>query len=315
MSLTINDHHKQQPFWQHVTQARLPLQNHLSLAYCFIRHPASDKAIVISNGRVESYLKYQETIHDFYCQGYSVFVLDHIGQGLSSRLTRNPHKGHIDSFSRYVEHFEFFMDKVVKPQAPTQLYLLGHSMGSAIATLYLARHPATFNAAVCCAPMYGIKLPLPRGFILWLAKKLNAFPRSAEPNYIIGGTDYQPAAFAKNPLTHSPKRYQQLLELYQDFPQIQLGSPTYQWLIEGLHASEQARQAAAANTQIPLLILQAGNDQIVDNHAQTHATSSMTQLEVIPGARHEILIEDDCYREIAMNKILAFFAQHTRVPA
>ncbi|GGZ13723.1 alpha/beta fold hydrolase [Shewanella fodinae] len=297
-------------FWQQVTQSQLLVEDGLSLAYCFARHPQSNKAIVVSNGRVESYLKYQETLYDLYQQGYSVYAIDHIGQGLSSRLTRNPHKGHIDRFSRYVDHFEHFIEHVVKPAKHSQLFLLGHSMGSAIGTLYLERHQAVFSAAVFCAPMYGIKLPLPRRFILWLAKTLNNYAPGKEPNYVPGGHNYQPITFEKNQLTHSTERYERLLQLYQQYPQIQLGSPTNQWLLESLLASERARQIAASNSTTPLLILQAGNDQIVDNKAQHRAIGAMTQLKVIADASHELLIEKDSYRDATLQQFFGFIDCH-----
>lgn len=298
-------------FWQRVTQSRLVIDERLSLAYCFIRHPESDKAIVLSNGRVESYLKYQETLYDFYQQGYSVYALDHIGQGLSSRLTSNPHKGHIDRFSRYVDHLQLFIDTVVKPAKHAQLFLVGHSMGSAIGTLYLQRHPEVFSAAVFCAPMYGIKLPLPRRFILWLAKHLHRYDSGQEPNYVLGGHNYRAVAFNKNQLTHCQIRYDRLLQLYQQYPQIQLGSPTNQWLLESLMASEHARQIAAANHTTPLLILQAGNDQIVDNNAQQGALGAKTQLVVIANAYHELFIEKDDYRNAALQQLFQFIEQNT----
>ncbi|MDF0533513.1 alpha/beta fold hydrolase [Shewanella sp. A32] len=307
----FTDKHDLPTFWQQVTQARLPVEDHLSLAYCFIRHPQSNKAIVVSNGRVESYLKYQETLYDLYQQGYSVYALDHIGQGLSSRLTVNPHKGHIDRFSRYVDHLGLFVDKVVKPAAHSQLFLLGHSMGSAIGTLYLKHHSDVFNAAVLCAPMFGIKLPLPRRFILWLAKILNNYTPGKEPNYIPGGHNYQAMSFEKNQLTHCRKRYAQLVQLYQQVPQVQLGSPTNQWLIESLIASEQARQFAQTNTVVPLLILQAGNDHIVDNCAQQHAIGPRTQLQRIPGAHHELFLEEDAFREVALQYLFSFFERNS----
>ncbi|MCL1140482.1 alpha/beta fold hydrolase [Shewanella pneumatophori] len=304
-----SEHHLNSPeqkvFWQQVTQSSFKTRDDITLTYARITHPNSIGTIVISSGRVESYLKYKELMFDLYQQGYSLFAIDHRGQGLSARTTQNPHQGHIDKFQRYVDDFAEFIDKVVKPLATENYFLVGHSMGGAIGTLYLEQYPKTFKAAVFSAPMYGIKLPLTKSFIRGLAALLD---NHKKPNYILGGKDYHAAAFDKNDLTNSKLRYEDYRELYQQVPQLQLGSPTNHWLVESIDAGEQAIQAAR-NSQIPLLILQAEEDTIVDNRAQKRAINGLCQLVKIPYARHEIFMERDKPRNQALNALLAFLAK------
>ena len=76
----------------------------LSCAHMIQAKPSN--ALIIVNGRIESYLKYQDLANDFYQQGYSVYMYDHRGQGLSGRQLSNKHKGHVDSFSDYVDDLE-----------------------------------------------------------------------------------------------------------------------------------------------------------------------------------------------------------------
>lgn len=304
-----SEHHLNSPeqkvFWQQVTQSSFKSRDNITLAYASITHPNSIGTIVISSGRVESYLKYKELMFDLYQQGYSLFAIDHRGQGLSARTTQNPHQGHIDKFQRYVDDFAEFIHKVVKPLATENYFLVGHSMGGAIGTLYLEQYPTTFKAAVFSAPMYGIKLPLTKGFIRGLAALLD---NHKKPNYVLGGKDYHAAEFDKNDLTHSKLRYEDYRELYQQVPQLQLGSPTNHWLVESIDAAEQAIHAAR-NSQIPLLILQAEEDTIVDNRAQKRAINGLCQLVKIPYARHEIFMERDKPRNQALNALLAFLAK------
>mgnify|MGYP000008375116 CR=1 FL=1 len=304
-----SEHHLNSPeqkvFWQQVTQSSFKTRDDISLAYARITHPNSIGTIVISSGRVESYLKYKELMFDLYEQGYSLFAVDHRGQGLSARTTSNPHQGHIDKFQRYVDDFAEFIDKVVKPHPMGKYFLVGHSMGGAIGTLYLEQYSNTFKAAVFSAPMYGIKLPLTKGFIRGLAALLD---NHKQPNYILGGKDYHAATFDKNDLTNSKLRYEDYRELYQQVPQLQLGSPTNHWLVESIDAGEQAVQAAR-NSKIPLLILQAEEDTIVDNRAQKRAINRLCQLTKIPYARHEIFMERDKARNQALTALLTFLAQ------
>ncbi|QSX33645.1 alpha/beta fold hydrolase [Shewanella avicenniae] len=293
-------------FWQQVGETSLTLADGHTMSYCFIEHPNHNKVVVISNGRVESYLKYMEVIYDLYQQGFSVYAADHVGQGLSSRLATNTHMGHIDSFERYVAHLGQFINEIVLPQQHSQRYLLGHSMGCAIAALYLEHQHHHFSAAAFCAPMFGIKLPLPKPWVEWLANRLNCYAPGKEPNYILGGQDYHAKPFYGNPLTHSRQRYARLLALYQQVPQIQLGSPTNQWLVEAIPAAERALQAAK-QLPIPTLILQAGKDCVVDNDSQWRVRGPHTQLQQIADARHEILIEHDYCRSKGLKLILDWF--------
>ncbi len=300
---------KQQAFWQTIIQGTLTAADGVTLAYMTATHPQARGSIVISNGRVESYLKYQELVFDLYNQGYSIFAIDHRGQGLSSRLTANPHQGHVQQFSDYVDDFTLFMESIVLGQATTPLFLLGHSMGGAIGTLYLKQQPRTFTAAAFSAPMYGIKLPLAKEFIRWLAGKLDTSQYGKEPNYVLNGHNYRPGPFKANELTHSESRYLAYRALYKARPELQLGSPTNRWLTEAITGADTCIDAAT-HSHTPILILQAGNDRIVDNAAQKLAQSPNCQLKVIKGAAHEIFIEQDNYRNQALNHILAFFERH-----
>ncbi len=296
-------------FWQRVTQDQLFINPQISLAYCYIKHPRPNKTIVISNGRIESYLKYKEFIFDMYHLGYSIYAIDHRGQGLSSRLTQNPHQGHVEKFEDYIDDFECFIKQVVHPEQHEALFLVGHSMGSAIATLYLERKPTTFNAAVFSAPMYGIKLPFNKQYVYKLIKLLDN-GSSHSPNYVLGGKNYHPPKFEKNELTHSRERYQQFRKLYQQQPELQLGSPTNRWLMEALIACEKAI-VICKNSTIPILILQAEEDTVVDNQAQEQAVGQNSRLLTIANARHEIFIEQDAARNEALNNLHKFFQIHS----
>ncbi len=308
-SETQYDEKRLDQFWQQVTEGKLNINSKIELAYCFIKHPQANKTIVLSSGRIESYLKYKEFIFDIYHLGYSIYAIDHRGQGLSSRLTQNPHQGHVEKFDDYIDDFECFINKIVKPEQDESLFLVGHSMGSAIAALYLERAPMTFKAAVLSAPMFGIRLPFGTQFTYRLVKLLDNGSTDT-PNYVLGGKDYHPVVFEKNELTHSQIRYQEFRKLYQHQPQLQLGSPTNRWLTEAITASQRA-VVASRNTTTPILILQAEKDTIVDNQAQEQAIGQNSQLLTIVNARHEIFIEQDTARNKALNNLHEFFQIHS----
>ena len=294
--------------WERAKHSKLEISAEVSLAYLVLENPLSSQAIVLSNGRVESYLKYRELICDCYRQGFSVYAVDHRGQGLSSRLSANPHIGHVNRFDDYIDDFSVFIDKVVSPASHSKRFLVAHSMGGAIATLFMAKHPDYFDAAVLSAPMYGIKLPLKKSFIYWLANKLDSCNRHAAPNYVLGGKGYLPEPFVNNVLTHSEPRYVDYRALYLTTPQLQLGSPSNRWLTESITAGDRCVQAAS-KIATPILILQASADTVVDNLAQNLSVGGHCQLEIIHGAKHEIFMEIDAIRNQALDSLFNFLTQ------
>ncbi len=118
------------PFWQeHVTEDAFFGKGNVKVRYAFCIPPAPKATIVVSSGRIESYLKYKEFIYDLYQNGFAVFILDHRGQGLSGRMTHDPQHGYVASFDDYVDDLVTFVDTIVKPKQQGELQLVCHSMG------------------------------------------------------------------------------------------------------------------------------------------------------------------------------------------
>jgi lysophospholipase len=114
-----------------------------------------------------------------------------------------------------------------------------------------------------------------------------------------GRTALASQPFAGNPLSSDPVRYARTAALIEAEPELGLGSPTITWLNAAFRAmSDFAEPAYAARVRQPLLIIAAGQDVIVSNAAIEAFAMRLragSQL-VIPGARHEILMEQDRYR-------------------
>ncbi|WP_088331329.1 alpha/beta fold hydrolase [Lacimicrobium sp. SS2-24] len=300
-------------FWHNQVQTgRFKSTDNTDIAYAFVPQENAIGTVVISSGRIEGYLKYKELVFELYQNHYAVFILDHRGQGLSARMTQNQQQGYVEDFDDYVQDLKVFYERVVMPNSRHQPMLLGHSMGGAIGTLYLCRYPQDFCRAVFTAPMYGIRMPLPTWTVKVLLKvglALNACVAS-RPWYFPGQTDYLPIPFAINPLTHSKLRYRLFRQEYEMHPQLKLGGVTFNWLKAAISALEKLlSQAPTIETEI--LILQAGGDQIINNAAQDHLCAIMPNCRLIPiaGARHELLMEADQYRQPVMEAILNFLAQ------
>ncbi|KQA16583.1 alpha/beta fold hydrolase [Vibrio metoecus] len=283
--------------------------------WCSLQHLTHQKAVVVVNGRIESAWKYQELCYDLFRQGFDVYTYDHRGQGLSERLTEDRQIGYVHEFQDYVADLAGLVEHFHLERYP-QRFLLAHSMGGAVATRYVQTTPNhPFHAVALSAPMFGVAMPwYLRPFAALITQLMTAF--SMKPSYAPGYGPYHPKPFPLNLLTHSERRYHVFRELYEAHPELQIGGPSHRWVWQSLLATKQCLQLTR-QIKIPMLILQASEEAIVCNHAQNRLFKKLTRtqksaaLQVIAGARHELLFEQDAYRNQALAHIFRFFATHS----
>ncbi|ALZ75525.1 alpha/beta fold hydrolase [Rheinheimera sp. F8] len=255
-------------------------------------------ALLIVPGRIEAAHKYAELAQDALCSGYQVFVIEHRGQGLAQRPEPDPQLGDVTDFRRYSDDLMQAIS-LIRSQTDLPLLALAHSMGSAILYRYLQMTALPLlDAAIFCAPMFGIATgPLPRvtRALAALMQRLNQ--RCSQAGwYVPGQGRYQNLPFADNALTQSEERYQWFRDLYQQYPAYQLGGVSWRWLHHALQACRQIQQGLVPT--VPMLILQAGADTVVDNQAQNKlAARCAIELHRIDGARHELLAGTDTQRQ------------------
>jgi lysophospholipase len=272
-------------------------------------------ALVISAGRTEASVKYLELATDMIKLGYSpVYVIDHRGQGLSQRLVYDEHKGHVDRFNYFSEDFNTFIETVVKKKTKNQkLYLIAHSMGAAIVADYLIKYQHPFEKVVLSAPMLMLPLDDSEEHTLELTKPACqglGFLIGKCRSYIPGGSGFTQSDFEQNQVTSSPNRYKLNRLVYKLWDQSKLGSPTIGWVRQSLMATIDVRKHAH-EIKVPMLLLQASNDTIVDNRGQNIFcdNSKSCHLEVIQGGKHELLMERAEIRELALDFIKKFFTE------
>lgn len=310
-------------FWNQNGKRRdFPGVNGVNIAAMVFANPGSVEGIVIASGYGESFIKYRELVYDLWHEGYQVYILDHRGQGLSDRLLkRSPispvdalaakhlhDMGYIDSFDNFVADLKTFVDHEAKVNN-RRLFLLGHSMGGVIASLYLEQHKDDFSAAVFSAPMHQPDLsPIPNR-ACWLLKI------GPDRSYVWGKGPYVSREFDRErELTSSRVRYNILkLGELERHPQAQLGGPSFRWAYKACRAANRSIHQAE-RIKVDVLLLQASEDRIVKSGGQEKFCNNMNAspegsciIRRIAGARHELLIEQDTYRNVVMQEIIAFF--------
>ncbi|GAA0858765.1 alpha/beta fold hydrolase [Aliiglaciecola litoralis] len=300
------------PFWKNnVANGYFSGKGNVQIAYAYAIHPNPIGSIAISSGRIETLLKYKELVFNLFHAGYSVFIHDHRGQGLSGRLTPNSHQGYVDNFNDYVTDFKLFFDKVITPNSQHQPILLSHSMGAAIASLYLLAHPDDFAKCIMSAPMFGIRPALPNWLariITWMLLVANKVTGSL-PWYFLGQGNYLAKPFETNELTSSEARYRLFRSEYTQHPECQLGGVTTKWLAAALAAMRTIDKHAHTITT-PILLLQAQNDTVVNNHRQNKVAAKLPNCKMVylAKAKHELFMEQDEIRDKCLREILAFLS-------
>jgi lysophospholipase len=281
----------------------------LKLNYYSFSSSQNTKTLVILPGRTEPALKYAEVIYDLRKQGFNIFVLDHQGQGASDRLLADTHKGYVEHFVDYARDLSGWLDEVVVPESQGQdRYLLTHSMGGAIGTIYLAYGKPLFKKVVLSCPMMEINTkPYKENIgrilanVLVLAAQGKKYAPDRGPYVAADDT------FEKNEVTHSEARFNIAKAIFVAWPELVLGGPTSRWVSQSLKATKKIDTLATKIT-IPVLMFQSGMDLIVHPGRQNSFCSKNSNCKKIhyANAHHEILQETDEIRDQAMAEIISF---------
>lgn len=282
----------------------------LKIAYKYFPVNNSKATVVISSGRTEGMVKYQELIYDLNNNGYSVYIYDHRGQGFSQRMTQDSRLGYVKDFFNYVKDLKYFVDNIIKHDE--KLFLLSHSMGAQVASLYAQTYPYDFDALVLNSPMHQPKLftEFTTGFLCDIVE----YMIDDTPKYAIGKFyfDFTDNNFFFNMLTHSELRYSIVNESYALNPETKIGWTSVNWVAESCKVSPLVLKYAD-KIKVPVLLIQSGNDYLVNLKPQEEFCSKLGDLcKMVPvdEAYHELFFEKDIYRNKALSAMFEFFEKN-----
>jgi lysophospholipase len=261
---------------------------------------AARGSVVLSPGRTEPIEKYFEVAAELTARGFVVLAHDWRGQGLSQRLLLERLKGHAVGYHDVLADYRALID-TFEARLPAPRLAVGHSMGGGLTALALAKGERRFAAAVLSAPMFGIFTPpLPPPVTRVLAATLSA---AGLGGGMVPGASLTapPEPFETNVLTHDPARYARNVEQITLHRDLALGPPTWGWLDFAFAAIAELRGGAGvAAVPIPVTVIAAGADRLVDNRVVRLVTDRFPRGEYIEiaGAHHEILQETDAIRAV-----------------
>lgn len=310
-------------------------------------------AVVIVAGFTEGQVIYQEVIHDLLQNGWSVYIQDHRNQGFSSRLiegTDGRDKGHVDRFERLVDDLDRFVAHVRRSREETAraarpLVLLAHSMGGTVSALLLARQGehTPFSAAAFVTPMMEPTVA-PAQSTTWGDRSLRRWCHAGSMPFFFdwpglstmrvqGGNFEQEwrryremLDRAEHPQTHSVVRHDMRWRnrasacegAHCGHDDARVAGATLGWVSQACAGSAQARGPDAARIHVPVLVLQGGEDTVVEPEAQQAFCQSVNADKPAEAAgrctgwrlsrgRHGLLLEEDRLRRPALVSILSFW--------
>jgi alpha-beta hydrolase superfamily lysophospholipase len=113
--------------------------------FCQSWRPADEPraVLLIVHGLAEHSGRYAHVAEFFAGRGFAVYALDHRGHGRSEGV-----RADVVRFEDFLADLKTFLDLVKEHEPGKEVFLIGHSMGGAIVTLFAARHGAELDGLI-----------------------------------------------------------------------------------------------------------------------------------------------------------------------
>jgi lysophospholipase len=263
--------------------------------------------VLIFQGRTEYIEKYSDAAAALATRGYASAAVDWRGQGLSDRTGHRADIGHVGDFGDFQRDVDALLSHCHDLDLPRPWHLLAHSMGGPIGLRALMRRGPDFSRAVFSAPMWGLPLPVHRRALAWTASALAAATglgrRSVPGSGKVG--DPVGAPFEGNLLTTDREMFAWMQRQIAAHPELSLGTPSLAWLWAALR--EMLILSREAAPDVPALTLLGSEEAIVDADTIHVRMASWPngRVEMVEGARHEVLMEGAATRNRLYDTIAA----------
>ena len=255
--------------------------------------------VILFEGYTEFLEKYFETISDLQARGFNTIIMDWRSQGLSARKLKNPYIFYFQNFDEPVRDLIIALDQF-KERLPRPWVTLAHSMGGAIALRAVLIERIRPEAALFCAPMWGIAAAtLPNRIAARVMRfiGLGQLPVSIRPK------DPREEVFSENEVTSDEARFNRNWDAWRACPDIRIAGPSFAWFAAACDVTQWFRKTSRTKRlRFPITILTASEETIVRNDAHDALAARLPDVKhkVIQGAKHELLQERDIYRDQAL---------------
>ncbi len=229
--------------------------------------------VVLAHGASEHSGRYEHVARAFNDRSYSFWALDHRGHGRSGgpRVL-------LERFEDVVADLHAFMDQAGEELPDRKPYLLGHSMGGAVATGYAIRHDDELAGLILSNPLASVKTAPATTAVSRLLSRIA--PRLGVYSVPAEGVSKDPEEVRK--YVEDPLNYHDKLPVRT---------------VAELGAEVGSFPERAARITVPVLIMYSSTDPIVDPSGSLMLAERVGAGDVTirnwDGLRHEILNEPE----------------------
>lgn len=287
----------------------------LNIHYYKAVNPDEKASIVMIHGFCEFFGKYHEVAWRLFEAGYSLFFIELRGHGRSDRtFESSDQRIYVSDFREYEEDVDTFIHEIVEKESLSHRYMLyAHSMGGAIAALYLEDYEKIFRCAVLSSPMIQInygKIPDPAVDILGVYTKVK---KNLDFEFAPGQKPFDPNETVENSSAMDKDRYDYAMNQRIADKHYQNSGGTYGWARAAHEACDRLMEHATKITT-PVLLCQAGKDTMVKLHGQNefdHICNAVTLIR-FDNSKHELFNATDEIREEYFRAIIAYFDAYAK---
>ncbi len=258
------------------TEDRFKTKNGANIYYQHWQPKSDPKAILlIVHGIGEHSGRYLNVVNYFVPRGFAVYGLDHIGHGKSDGT-----RMFVERFSDFTEPLKAYFDMIQSWQPGKPVFIVGHSMGGLIGSVYLLEHQDELKGAVLSAPAVKVADNISPVTIM-MGKALSA---------ILPQTGL--LALDASTISRDPS----VVSAYVNDPLVYTGKVTARLAAEMLSAMQRIT-TEAASIHLPILLLQGSADRLVNPDGAKmlyeKASTPNKTLKVYEGLYHEVFNEPE----------------------
>jgi len=249
--------------------------------------------IVLAHGAAEHSGRYRYVVEKLVPAGYPIWALDHHGHGRSEGR-----RAVIERLGQAVADIGTLVDMVAADEPDAPLFLLGHSMGGAIALSYTFDNREKLDGLILSAP--AASLEAASAPVRLIGRVLSAVAPT------LGVFDVDPKTISRDP---------EEVETYANDPLNHQGRLPARTVAELTSAIETFPERVEG-IELPLLVMHGSADKLTPDSASRmvheRAASADKTLTIYDGYFHEIFNEPKADRDRVLDDLLGWLNSHTK---
>lgn len=236
--------------------------------------PTDPKALILINhGFAEHLVRYDYVADKISKEGYGIYRYDLRGHGKTKSTI-----GHIESYEDFILDCDEMVELMKKENPDLPIFILGHSMGGLITTLYGLRYPNKIKGQILSGAAVDT-LPSAKGIRSYLLEFINIFSKKKT---------------IANPVSNDICSVETVVADYKNDPLV-LKEATLNFYVQFLVKGRREITKNISNYKCPCIILHGEKDKVVPKEIAHYFYNSISshdkELKIYDNLYHEILNE------------------------